>query len=45
MNLIDVDVDLIVSQVSSNLAEPYKPLMLDSSDKSSNTYLIIMVSP
>ena len=43
MSLIDVDVDLIVSQISTNLAEPYKPLMLDSSDKSSNIYLIIMV--
>lgn len=45
LNSIDVDVDLVISLLTSNLNEQYRPLLnLEESDKANYLYLLVKVS-
>ena len=42
LNSIDVDVDVIISLLTSNLSEQYRPLPnLEESDKANYLYLLV----
>ena len=44
MNLIDADLDMVVSLVGSNLNETYRPIIkLEEVDKGNNLFLLIKV--
>lgn len=44
LNSIDVDVDLVISLLTSNLNEQYRPLLnLEESDKANYLYLLVKV--
>ncbi len=45
MNLIDVEVDVIIGLIASNLNETYRPIFgLEDSNKTNNFFLHIKVS-
>lgn len=44
LNLIDVDIELVIGLITSNMNESYKPLLnLEETDKANYLYLLIKV--
>jgi len=44
LNLIDVDVDMIIALISSNVNQTYRPILnLEDNDKANYLYLLIKV--